>query len=403
MFKYIDISSVDKGLIHWGQVNRYRFTEAPSRARRIIREGDVLLCTVRPGLQAHTRISRGEEIPFVASTGFAVLRPNTNEDSSFIFHQIFSNDVVAQLRAKEVGSNYPAVNEADVKRLSIFMPEPSQRQAVGKVLDTIDEAITATEVVIAKLKQARAGMLHDLLSYGLDENGQIRDPIAHPEQFKDTPLGCVPKNWDAVRLVDRADVFGGKRLPGGHTYSDLPTGFRYLRVLDFFEKPISYAELASLEKDTFAALTRYEIHDGELFISIAGSIGYIGVLRPKKPERIILTENAARISIRNGFLPDFLCLFMNGESVQRQINAEKGIGGGVPKLALHRIERLWIAVPKPEEQERIICKAVQLDQQMKAEQTELNKLQKIKSGLQDDLLTGRVPVPETIMEGATMA
>ncbi len=115
-------------------------------------------------------------------------------------YQLFSKDVVAQLRSKEVGSSYPAVNESDVRQLSIFMPEPSQRKAIGKVLDTIDEAIAQTESVIAKLKQVRAGMLHDLLSYGLDEHGQLRDPLTHPEQFKDSPLGLIPREWDSGPL-----------------------------------------------------------------------------------------------------------------------------------------------------------------------------------------------------------
>ena len=64
------------------------------------------------------------------------------------------------------------------------------------MLDTVDEAIAKTEAVIAKLKQVRAGMLHDLLTRGLDEHGQLRDPVAHPEQFQDSPLGLIPKDWE---------------------------------------------------------------------------------------------------------------------------------------------------------------------------------------------------------------
>lgn len=62
----------------------------------------------------------------------------------------------------------------------------------------VDVQIAQTESVIAKLKQVRAGMLHDLLSYGLDEHGQLRDPVAHPEQFKDSPLGNAVKEKVSV-------------------------------------------------------------------------------------------------------------------------------------------------------------------------------------------------------------
>ena len=64
----------------------------------------------------------------------------------------------------------------------------------------VDAQISQTETVIAKLKQVRAGMLHDLLSYGLDEHGQLRDPIAHPEQFQDSPLGLIPREWEPKSL-----------------------------------------------------------------------------------------------------------------------------------------------------------------------------------------------------------
>ena len=75
------------------------------------------------------------------------------------------------------------------------LPEQTR---IAAMLDTVDEAIAKTEAVIAKLKQVRAGLLHDLLTRGLDENGQLRDPVAHPEQFQDSPLGRIPKEWKVL-------------------------------------------------------------------------------------------------------------------------------------------------------------------------------------------------------------
>ena len=74
----------------------------------------------------------------------------------------------------------------------------------------MDEAIAKTEAVIAKLKQVRAGLLHDLLTRGLDEHGQLRDPVAHPEQFQDSALGWIPKEWKLLPLSEIADVDRGK-------------------------------------------------------------------------------------------------------------------------------------------------------------------------------------------------
>jgi type I restriction enzyme S subunit len=298
------------------------------------------------------------------------------------------------LKRLDAATGVPGLNRNDVYSLNAHKPSSLEQARIAAVLDTVDKAITKTEAVIAKLRQVRAGLLHDLLTRGLDAHGQLRDPIARPEQFQDSNLGRIPREWEVHRLSSKADVLGGKRLPSGHVYSELPTGFRYLRVLDFYERAIEFEGLANLRQDTFAALQRYEIRDSELFISIAGSLGYVGVLRPLTGDSFILTENAARIHIHAGYVPEFLSLLMNSQGVQRQISAEKGIGAGVPKLALHRIENLWLARPDQQEQRHIVQFVRDFEDCIASEENEFGKMQRLKSGLMTDLLTGRVRVPE---------
>jgi type I restriction enzyme S subunit len=215
----------------------------------------------------------------------------------------------------------------------------------------------------------------------------MREILVKTEEFKDSPLGKIPKNWQVDKLVARASVFGGKRLPLGHLYSDTPTEFRYLRVLDFFERDIDFEDLEFLKASTFKALERYEIHNGNLFISIAGSLGYVGVFRPPHQQRTILTENAARILIQDDSVPEFLAYQMNNSVVQKQIEAEKGTGGGVPKLALFRIENLLLVFPPREEQEKIVAILETFDKTIAHTSSLIAKLKQMKAGLLHDLLT----------------
>ena len=400
LFKYIDISSVEKGRIHWGQVSRYKFSEAPSRARRRVKKDDVLLCTVRPGLQAHARIPKEDGVPFVASTGFAALRPYNEEDSSFVFHQLFSKDIVAQLRSKEVGSSYPAVNESDVRQLSIFMPEPSQRKAIGKVLDTIDEAIAQTESVIAKLKQVRAGMLHDLLSYGLDEHDQLRDPIAHPEQFKDSPLGRIPINWDVGPFSEIANVNPPTPATGLSPFNfisfipmqdvDEEGNWVYRQTRKLINCSGGYTPFT--EGDVlFAKITPcMENGKGCHAIDLVNGFGMgsteFHVLRPKSntSARFVFHWSLTK-SMRIRALA-----YMTGSAGQQRVEA------GFFNYFL-------IPIPPTHEQGLIANVIDGADSKIEASRNELKKLKTLKSGLQDDLLTGRVRVPETIMEGAENA
>ncbi len=206
----------------------------------------------------------------------------------------------------------------------------------------------------------------------------------------------MPEEWEVEQLDEIANVSGGKRLPAGHEYSFVNFGYKYLRVTDFYNKKIDYFSLENLEECTFIALKNYEIYPNDLFISIAGSIGYVGVNKPNIEDRIILTENALRINVSDVVLPDFLSLQINSEIVQKQIWSEVGTGGGVPKLAKHRVESLFIPFPKLNgvynEQQKIISIIEQQDKLIESEQTNLAKLQNLKQGLMADLLTGKVRV-----------
>jgi hypothetical protein len=84
-FRYIDISAVKERRIDWSATRIFRFADAPSRARRRLRVGDALLCTVRPMLKAHARVEKADSIALVASTGFAVLRSHLETDAASFF------------------------------------------------------------------------------------------------------------------------------------------------------------------------------------------------------------------------------------------------------------------------------------------------------------------------------
>ncbi len=363
-------------------------------------------CTVRPGLQAHARISREEEIPFVASTGFAVLRPKTRADSSFIFQQLFSNDVVAQLRSKEVGSNYPAVNESDVKQISIFMPEPAQRQAIGKVLDPIDEVIAKTETVIAKLKYVRTGMLHDLLSYGLDEQGQLRDPNAHPEQFKDSKLGRIPKEWNVSNLIDSINVIFDYR---GRTPLKLNMEWGNGDIAALSANNVEMGRI-NFDKETYYGseklyqkwMSHGDTHKGDVLITMEAPLGNITQIPDDK--KYILSQRVVLLRANSEFLEnDFLALQMMAVQFQKELirNSSGSTAVGIQRAKLEKID---VVVPENINEQIMIAEIIHsIDTEISSQEIELSKLRYIRFGLQDDLLTGLVPVPENIMQGASLA
>jgi type I restriction enzyme S subunit len=290
------------------------------------------------------------------------------------------------------GSTFEAINSTELANWGISYPESLTEQTqIAAILSTVDRAIAQTEAIIAKQQRIKTGLMQDLLTRGIDAQGNIRTEATHA--FKDSPLGRIPVEWEVEEIKSRASVRGGKRLPMGHSYSESDTGLRYLQTTDFIGKRLNYGGMHFLSPKTFQILERYEIVDGNIFISIAGvNLGVAGVFRPNIPDRTILTENAAKIVLSGDDVSEYAATQINGPLVQTQIASDKGIGAGVPKLALFRIESLLIPWPHPNEQEEILNRLNAVEASLEKEQTLLSKYHQTKTGLMQDLLTGRVRV-----------
>jgi hypothetical protein len=109
-------------------------------------------------------------------------------NKKWLFHALHLAKEKTERRAHG-GSGLVHVKRGELLSYRIPTPGAEEQRRIAEILDTIDEAIQKTETLIEKLKAIKQGLLHDLLTRGLDENGKLRNPKAHPEQFKDSPLG----------------------------------------------------------------------------------------------------------------------------------------------------------------------------------------------------------------------
>lgn len=162
----------------------------------------------------------------------------------------------------------------------------------------------------------------------------------------------VPENWVWVRLGSLADVKGGKRLPKGTTFSENITKHPYIRVTDFNDIGVSLEGLKYIDEDVYEKISRYTISSDDIYVSIAGSIGKVGII-PSCIDGANLTENAAKITNIKGINQKNLCLFLKSEFAQYQMQSAT-IATTQAKLALFRIESLTFPLPPLSEQQRIV-------------------------------------------------
>ena len=183
LFNYIALEDVNRGRLR-GWTDQ-QFISAPSRARRRLRNRDVLFATVRPNLQAHLLFNeQSDQDVWVCSTGFCVLRCKSGvADPAFIFAQLFGPSIPVQIEKLIAGSNYPAVNSGDVRGLWIGAPEPDEQTAIAGVLSDIDAELAAVEARLNKTRALKQAMMQALLT------GRVRLPVRR---------GTAPQAKDAA-------------------------------------------------------------------------------------------------------------------------------------------------------------------------------------------------------------
>jgi type I restriction enzyme S subunit len=275
-------------------------------------------------------------------------------------------------------------------QLPLTLPPLALQFRIAAVLDTVDEAIAKTEAVIAKLKQVRAGQLHDLLARGIDEHGQLRDPIAHPEQFQDSPLGCIPRTWRCKTLEEAAEWFSGgtpSRSQVAWWQGDVPIltpkDMKVFKLSDTLEHVTE--EAAQTGSRVMPASTA--------FIVVRGMILAHTFPVCLSTRLFAFNQDIKAVCGRDGLNTRFLAYWFAANSALFLRKATEATHG-TKKLDLDELHRIRIAIPSPEEQQNVVKRIEAIDANIAIELDKHAKLDLVKSGLMANLLTGRVCVPE---------
>lgn len=203
------IDYVEIGDVVYGQgitnSTQYEFTDAPSRARRITRKGDIIVSTVRTYLKAIAPIDDTEPI---VSTGFAVIRPR-KIDSLFASFAFISNLFVEKIVSLSVGVSYPAINASQIVNIKIPCPPLPEQQSIASFLDAktkpIDDIIAKREKQIELFEEMKVAIISHAVTKGLNTNAKMKDSGIEW-------IGEVPSHWDVIRLKFCGKIKSGDSL-----------------------------------------------------------------------------------------------------------------------------------------------------------------------------------------------
>jgi type I restriction enzyme S subunit len=358
-----------------------------------VKAGDVLITKAGPrhrvGVVVHVHSTR----PRLMVSGKMVgLRPDSLQVESRVLAGLLATAEPQQfLDHRTTGMAESQVNFANSALLStpVRLPPLREQRKIAELLDTVDEAIRKTEAIIAKLKQVKQGLLHDLLTRGIDDNGELRDPDRHPEQFKDSPLGSTPKTWTVRTLAELATApicYG--IVQAGPYHPDGPFVLM-IRNLNGDYRQGLHRTSPTIEE----SYSRSRVLPEDVLLSIKGTIGRVGVVPSWFTGNI--SRDLARLRLGTEIVPAFCVDYLRSDAGARRLELSV-VGTTRAEISIHVLKKLTMPVPPREEQFAIAERVKLLDRRIQAETDEQQKMVSVKQGLMEDLLTGRVRVTELL-------
>jgi len=337
-------------------------------------ENDVIFAKITPCMEnGKAAIARNliNGLGF-GSTEFHVFRSTGPVIPEYLYYYIRQESFRRSAEAEMTGSVGQRRVPAKFVRNSLLPLPPlaEQKRIVAKV-DELLTRVNAAREHLAKvqeiLKRFRQSVLAAACSGRLTSDWRNLNTINAMQtmcQTEYTNFRSLPENWKVVPVQEIATVRGGKRLPKGHQYSETKTSFPYLRVTDFKEMSVGTNDLKFITAITLSKIRRYTISQSDVFISIAGSIGMVGLI-PEQLDGASLTENAAKLTELKDITKEFLCYALNSQFSQNQITRLM-TSSGQPKLALFRIKTILVPLPPIDEQLEITNRVRTLFQIAKA-------------------------------------
>lgn len=291
---------------------------------RIAKAGTPLVCA--EGGSAGRKIGITDRSVCFGNKLFAI-EVSADWDGRFLFYFCQSEAFQQQFRALMTGM-IGGVSIKKFKEIQIpVFPLPEQQRVVG-ILDQAFEGIAKAKANAEQNRVNAWSIFQTFLDESFSESLSLGDP----------------KTVDQV-----CDIRGGKRVPKGYKFETEPTSYRYATVTSFgTDGSINVENTNFISSNIFDSLKRYEIKPGDIYISIAGTVGRSGIF-PSNIDRCILTENACRMIPKSNAYSRYIYLYMQSSHFMDQV-AESTRTAAQPKLALERLKSIFIPLDPMEKQ-----------------------------------------------------
>jgi len=311
-------------------------------------------------------------------------------DTRFVYYLL-------DLQHKNIAFDYQTKAHPSVIRNLYFLvrlPIEEQTQ-IAAILSTIDRAIEQTEAIIAKQQRIKTGLMQDLLTKGIDEDGNVRSEATH--EFKDSPLGQIPVEWEIEKIGDVFDMQLGKMLSQKAGEGKSP--FPYLGNKNIQWDYVDISELLEMDFNP-EERQKFKLLENDILVCEGGEIGRTCLWRMELKDCYFQKAVHRLRPKRSRYAPSLFPRYMR-HLVSRGILNNFTSQTSIAHLTKEKLITVPISVPRNDEQRRIVELFDQVDELLQNECRKLENLRLQKTGLMQDLLTGNVRVTALLNDSKT--
>jgi type I restriction enzyme S subunit len=314
----------------------------------------------------------------------ALIRPKASElDSIYLAKQLSSSPVARYFAIHASGSTRYGLPVSAIESLGIPIPPKPEQARIAEVLSTMDRAIEHTEVLITKQQRIKTGLIHDLFTRGSDEHGHLRSEKKH--KFKDSPLGRIPIEWEVKRIGEVFEIQLGKMLSQKAITGKAP--FAYLGNKNVQWDYVDASDLEVMDFDE-RERSKYALRMGDILVCEGGEVGRTCLWRSEVEDCYFQKAIHRLRPLGNQYLPSLFPRYMRW-AVRRGILTDFISQTSIAHLTQEKLAAVPIIVPRPDDQARMANVLDATDRRHNNLFAELKKLESLKAGLMQDLLSGK--------------
>ncbi|WP_417538876.1 restriction endonuclease subunit S [Marinobacter sp.] len=376
--------NLTKGATRWdAEKTKFWDQDLDFFSKYLLKQNDVLIGMDGSLVGHNYAYLKKSDLPALLVQRVARLRTNENVNSKFLYYLFGTEAWLSYVEIVKTNSGIPHISNGDIKSFVIPYPPLPEQQKIAAILSSVDDVIEKTRAQIDKLKDLKTGMMQELLTKGIGSGG-----VPHTE-FKDSPLGQMPKSWKLVDLGSIAKFSQGIQV-GIELHYEVNTEnrVRFLRISDFTkddEKPryidSKLATKGVVKKDDIV-MVRYG-EAGRVCRGLSGAIA----------------NNLFKIKPEEQLDKDFLHLYLSMPTISQMISM-MAASSAMPAINFSSLSKLKIVLPDINEQREIALAIKKIELKLSVTKNKLAGYELLKKALMQDLLTGKVRVKVDQKESA---